>query len=640
MFRVTCYSKSAAETADDGYREESEKSRTGGKGDRMELLPGNTEPKANARFYMRYAISALALIAVLFCFTKFANTMSMIAFALVLILLTAIATPTFAYVLFATKLHDRTLLNESGFAAKYTRGKTIRIIMSFVLSVFAMASLLLSVVRWGQSEWMIVVAGAVVCPFVFMLANKIAAYEFKLAFEKTGTLVLGGFLLTAALGIASATVVANTPVLQFDSVLESYLAHENPFGESSSTLLMDAGLVATYTDTVIACLLSQVADASWSGYVCLQVILTICSLGGFVNLLCACMMPDCVLELFLPLVDVGESEQRIQRRKPQAGLVVLAAVLVIAPVAAALWAEGKAAEIESVEGVSQGKQLVQDQIGKAVYMIDGKTYDQEAVEMALGELSGESSQLTDRVQNTLVPLINASFDKRIENIDNYLDWYYSPPADYERVLRVFTGSLEEGLKDQLTTSLTEGIDDSELNDEMQACTEQAAQLQEELKSRLADCEVSNVPDWLMKPAEFDPQRLTDIEKPIEKLMEDSQRITASVGAGALGGFVAKKVVDRIVGEKAFEKMATTLARSIGVKGASSAIGAAAGSVAPVAGNIAGAAAGTAIGIGVDFALLKADEMQNRQSYHDEIAETIEEQRAEVLAALPQPPAGE
>lgn len=104
--------------------------------------------------------------------------------------------------------------------------------------------------------------------------------------------------------------------------------------------------------------------------------------------------------------------------------------------------------------------------------------------------------------------------------------------------------------------------------------------------------------------------------------------------------MAKKVVDRIVGKKAFEKMATTLARSIGVKGESSAIGAAAGSVAPVAGNIAGAAAGTAIGIGVDFALLKADEMQNRQSYHDEIAETIEEQRAEVLAALPQPPAGE
>lgn len=92
---------------------------------------------------------------------------------------------------------------------------------------------------------------------------------------------------------------------------------------------------------------------------------------------------------------------------------------------------------------------------------------------------------------------------------------------------------------------------------MQAALNRPPNCRKMLKSRLADCEVSNVPDWLMKPAEFDPQRLTDIEKPIEKLMEDSQRITASVGAGALGGFVAKKVVDRIVGKKAFEKMATT-----------------------------------------------------------------------------------
>ena len=105
--------------------------------------------------------------------------------------------------------------------------------------------------------------------------------------------------------------------------------------------------------------------------------------------------------------------------------------------------------------------------------------------MVLADMAGESSELTNRVQNTLVPLINASFDKRIENIDNYLDWYYSLSADYERVIRTFTGSLEEGLKDQLAASLTEGIDDSELNDEMQTCTELAAKLQEELETRLA-----------------------------------------------------------------------------------------------------------------------------------------------------------
>lgn len=637
---MTCYSKSAVETADDRYREASANTRAKRKDNGMELLPGNTKPKADARFYTRYAISALALLAVLFCFAKFASTMSIIVFAFVLALLTAIATPTFAYVLFTSKLHDRTLLSETGYIAKITRGKILRILVSFVLSVFAMASLLLSVVRWGQLEWVIAIVGVIICPFAFMLANKISAHEFKLVFEKTGTLLLGGLLLMAALGIASAIVVVNTAAPQVNSVLECFLAHENPFGESSSTLLADAGLVTTYTDTVMSCLLSHIADASWSGYVGLQIALLVCSLGGFVNLLCTCMMPDCVIELFLPLADVGEPEERIQQRKLQPGLIALAAILAVAPIAAALWADAKAKEIESIDGVSQGKQLVRDQIGKAVYVIDGKTYDQEAVEMVLSDLSGETSQLTNRVQNTLVPLVNAAFDKRIENIDSYLDWYYSLPADYERVIRVFTGSLEEGLRNQLSTSLSQGIDDSGLNDEMQACVEQAAQLQEKLKNGLADCEVADVPDWLQKPAEFNPQRLTEIQKPSEQLLEDSQRITTSVGAGAVGGFVVKKVVDRVVGQKAFEKMTTTLARSLGLKTASSAIGSVTGSVVPGAGNVAGFVAGAAIGTGVDFAILKADEMQNRQTYHDEIAEIIEQQRAEVLAALPQAPRAE
>ena len=84
MFRVTCYSKSAVETADDRYREASANTRAKRKDNGMELLPGNTKPKADARFYTRYAISALALLAVLLCFAKFASTMSIIVFAFVL----------------------------------------------------------------------------------------------------------------------------------------------------------------------------------------------------------------------------------------------------------------------------------------------------------------------------------------------------------------------------------------------------------------------------------------------------------------------------------------------------------------------------------------------------------------------------
>ena len=326
----------------------------------MNLLPGNTEPKVGAQFYTQYAISALVMLAVLFCFAKFANGMPMLAFSFVLAVLTAIATPTFAYVLFATKLHNRTLLSDTGFLAKATRGKVIRIILSFILSCVAMAGLLISVVRWGQAEWVIALIGAAACPFVFMLANAILTHEFKLAFKKTGTLLLGGFLLTLAIGIASAVVFANTPAPHFDSVLECYLSMENPFGESSSVLLADVGYLTTLTDSVLVCLLSHTADASWDQYVVVQAVLTAISAGGFVNLLCSCMMPECGCELFLPLADAGESEERIRQRKPQVGLIVLTIVLAIAPLAACSWAETRAAEIESIEGVSQGKQFVQN----------------------------------------------------------------------------------------------------------------------------------------------------------------------------------------------------------------------------------------------------------------------------------------
>lgn len=63
------------------------------------------------------------------------------------------------------------------------------------------------------------------------------------------------------------------------------------------------------------------------------------------------------------------------------------------------------------------------------------------------------------------------------------------------------------------------------------------------------------------------------------------------------------------------------------------VGAAIGTAAGPVGTILGAAAGTAASIGVDYALLKVDESQNRESYKEQITDAIEEERAEVLSLL-------
>ena len=69
------------------------------------------------------------------------------------------------------------------------------------------------------------------------------------------------------------------------------------------------------------------------------------------------------------------------------------------------------------------------------------------------------------------------------------------------------------------------------------------------------------------------------------------------------------------------------------RGVGAAVGGALGTVAGPAGTAAGAVVGTAAGFGVDFGLLKLDEFMNREQYRQEIVDTIEEGRTEMLALV-------
>ena len=65
----------------------------------------------------------------------------------------------------------------------------------------------------------------------------------------------------------------------------------------------------------------------------------------------------------------------------------------------------------------------------------------------------------------------------------------------------------------------------------------------------------------------------------------------------------------------------------------SAVGGAVGAVGGPVGVVAGIAAGGVAGVGVDYGLLKLDEFWNRETYRDEVVQTIEDARAEMLAVV-------
>ncbi|WP_307980800.1 hypothetical protein [uncultured Senegalimassilia sp.] len=101
-------------------------------------------------------------------------------------------------------------------------------------------------------------------------------------------------------------------------------------------------------------------------------------------------------------------------------------------------------------------------VNLAVCTIDGEPYDAQALQAARDEALGELNKLSAEAKETLVPLVNASFDARIDNIDGYLDDYYSLPADYERLVNLVGGNVEEFAAQRLQEKIDSGIDDSEL----------------------------------------------------------------------------------------------------------------------------------------------------------------------------------
>lgn len=280
------------------------------------------------------------------------------------------------------------------------------------------------------------------------------------------------------------------------------------------------------------------------------------------------------------------------------------------------------------------EKIVRDQVGIAAYLIDGKYYDQLAVEELMGDIKARSEGLSERFESEVTPLINASFDARLANVDSYLDWYYSLPADYERLAKLVTGSVESYASEQFEAKIEEGIDDSQIEDKLEEFSGQAEALKSEFEARLADCELAGVPDWLLTVQEMPRADLfSDSLEPTEKLLEAPERFGISATAGAAGGMLGKKLVEKVLKKEFFGKIVGRISSALTTRVAGGAAGAAAGSIVPGIGTIAGFAAGTAIGIGADYGMLKLDEAQNREIYKQEIVDAIEEQRAETLAAV-------
>ena len=650
--------------------------------------------------WWHYAIKAAAVVALLFLFSRVAAWVPGWCVAVVWAACSVLLAAGITYHAVVKKTINQAALHAGGMLGRINGGRTFRLVAAFIVSAVGVAGLLVASVGWDAWQWGLAVAAVLLFLLVYMFVDKVVGKEAASLFRaslgaRASACITGGLLF-----VVSFALFAVQPTPEVTSATEAFLSAENPFASSPSTIMSEAGLAVSYADALSTYGLSRLGELNAFGRYCAQGLLLLSSLFGLAGLLGTCALDMHELKrVFLPLEKIGTEQEKMAcaGRGAGASQPVLLKAPVVAAVAAPLILVGAfvasdsaLAQMKSADELTPAENLVREAFGITAYVLDGKYYDQQQVQTLMEETTVKTAALSENAHNDLVPLVNAVFDARVANVDSYLDEYYTLAADYDRLIKLITGTIESFVADQLTESLEAGVDDSEFVSTLQSYVDQAAAINAEYEEGLANSELIGIPEWLLTSTEaITADFLSGPIEPTQRLLDAGERFGISATVGGVGGIAAgvatskavggaaekaaaktaekaaasaagdaaekaagkqaakaaekavtknigSKIVEKAVGKGFFKAIVSRIGSMIGTRVTGAAIGGTAGTfVGPVVGTAVGAAAGAAIGVGVDYGLLMLDEAQNRESYKAEIIEAIEEERTEALAQIEQ-----
>ncbi len=347
--------------------------------------------------------------------------------------------------------------------------------------------------------------------------------------------------------------------------------------------------------------------------------------------------------LFGPVISDAEPAQlTLGRVALISGVITFVALFIYVPLFAALemWIKQNSAWVEQRKRAEAKATRFVEMIG-CEYVTPGtiekiqlaKLNALKNAEMTMNEVEGEADK---------------AFDRMRLNVDPFLDWYYSLPAEYLRIGHLLAGSLETYLEEKLVHYLQQGDAFASVGRTLNAALEQHKSALEEYKKKVSEIIGANRIAALHPSMEI--ARTMSLEAALtppihQDMINTTDRVFGGLGAGAVVGTITAvitgKIVSKAVGKATIKKAAQVLAKVIGGKAvgtlggasAGAAIGAAAGSAVPVIGTAIGAAvggivAGLVTGVTVDKLLLMLEEAMNRDEFKKELLNSIESARSD------------
>lgn len=582
-----------------------------------------SSPGKSLKEFGMYVIKAVVVLALLFVISWFAPSLSRVGVGITWAFLTIVSSVGIAYCAVVKKTHKQFMLKREGALSKLNEGRVFRLIISFIVSAVLMAGLILSLPRWGWPEWLLVVVAVPGYYLVSLLMAKLLSRQYEPLFQQERIVWWSSIATGLLLCVGYLVLVAVQPVVLPTSAEAALEAAVNPFEGSGSVLLSEGGRYGAYGEALVSFSQEQVSHYSFGLYAAWRILVSASALFGIASLLgvCALKLSE-IKRIFTPLESVKHS---FDGQSPIRRYIVVACVLPLCLVVGFVVADVRVQSLVESQEYGELQEVVQEQAKIFAWALDGKLYEEKAVQELIDETKLKSKELWGQAADTVVPLINALVDKQLENVDPYLDWYYSLPADYERLAQIFTGTIEEGMKDQLEAQINNGVDDSELMSQLEGYMSQADELEAWYQEQLADCELIGVSEQdVVVTRELPTSFVTEPLAPSQKLLNAGSRMGVSAGAGVVAGFATTAAVKNIVAKPFFSKIVAKVTEILASRG-----------LLAGAGTLVAPGVGTVIGIGLgfaaDFAILKIDEAMNRESYRAEIVDALEAQRSEWLA---------
>ena len=577
-------------------------------------------------------LSALAMIAALWVFARAAPGLGDWAFGLAGVILAVPLALVRAHWAATRRSHNLLILNQDGWLHRALSGPVLRVTLALVRALILTFVLLVRVIALIPADWLALVVAGTGVPLGAALGQRVVGAQIATPHRLAGTLRIGRYI-GSALGLAAYLVLRDLPVPPPEGPFRSPLIEQAVLLGAQWRLLEDFALGQ----------LSVLGDWGRWAAVLVSVLGNLALVWTATGIAAGLMLPRDALRR--ALAPVGADRPAPVAIGWMTALATVITLFVYAPVLAMAEAALRAVPAENRPS---------DVFVTQVEQIGGQFFEPGTIAELTGRRIEAQANAAPEARAALLDQVDAGFAAMEANIDPFLDWYYSLPAEYGRIAHLLAGDFESYLAGKMGEYLSEGDPFGGLDTALARweAAEEAMQpaLEAELESLARARRVEIAPGQPIAIVGSAEAAVFGAMPSISDRL--TTRLAITGGTAGLAAALTTAVMVKL-GTKGVTKLAAKAALKVAASkgaggtagaGAGAAGGAIVGSVVPGIGTAAGAViggliGGLAVGAGTDFLLVKLEEALSRDQLRAEMVSALDAARADMHGLIDADPSG-